>query len=122
VTKLMLAAAGTLLLAGCANMPPTAQELYGSGPVPNKKFVEDGIKEYLSQGAPGYFFLAEDGSTYGYSYCPISGGGCVGPEMRIAQDACRENARGARCFIYARDQRIVWDESLPPHPRTSQTP
>jgi len=108
VKFLGLMAATMVALTACGL--PTARDLYGSGPIPNRAYIERGFLEYAKTMTPGYFFVSESG-TYGYSYCQASA--CSGLEMRVAQDACLRSSNGSKCWIYARGSFVVWDEAGP---------
>lgn len=109
-----LMAATMVALTACGL--PTARDLYGSGPIPNRAYIERGFQEYAKTMTPGYFFVSESG-TYGYSYCQASA--CSGLEMRVAQDACLRSSNGSKCWIYARGSFVVWDEAGPAPSKSS---
>ncbi len=56
-----------IALTACAL--PTAKDKYGKGPLPNRAMVERYYAQYLEKASPQYFFVANDGSNIGYSFC-----------------------------------------------------
>lgn len=68
IVKLLgLMAATMIALTACAL--PTAKDKYGKGPLPNRAMVERYYAQYLEKASPQYFFVANDGSNIGYSFC-----------------------------------------------------
>lgn len=98
------------VLAGCQSVT----DFYGKGPLNVTSRIQAGFEKYKSGPGPEYFAVAQDGSSYGWSYCVggidnCRGGGLPGS---IAINACERNSNGVPCRIYARSRRVVWDTSV----------
>lgn len=96
-------------LAAC----PTNQDYFGTGPISLDASNLVGFENYKRAGInAGYFAVTEDGTWYGYSYCPA--GQCSGNTLMLAINSCENNSKGRECRIYAEGRTVVWDSSKPP--------
>ena len=63
-------------------------------------------------GTPWYFAINQEGQWSIYTYCPRSAGGnCVtdhGDVIRACTKSSKENGYG-RCYLFAKQRKIVWD-------------
>ena len=96
----------------------------GSGKITLSDVVVKYFKEYLDtkdhnkkQGAERhgrgwFFFVAESGEEFGYTYCP-QGKECTLDQAQ-ARKSCKKNVkkylkRKEKCFLFAKQRYIVWD-------------
>ena len=70
-------------------------------------------RDYTRTPRPHHFALARDGSSAGWSYCPVPTQCSAGSSSRYqALQYCRAHAT-AECDIYARGTSIVWPHAFP---------
>ena len=64
------------------------------------------------KGTPWYFAINQEGQWSIYTYCPISAGGnCTynhGQVLQACTKSSKENGYG-RCYLFAKQRKIVWD-------------
>ena len=97
--------------------------LEGSGKITLSEVVVKYFKEYLDtknhnstagstrHGRGWYFFVAESGEEFGYTYCQ-QGAECT-PNPTTAKNACKKNVkeylkRKENCYMFAKQRYIVW--------------
>ena len=74
-------------------------------------FLQQGFEKYKKGGGPEVFAIAENGSSYGYTYCVSGIGGCqVGVYFATAINSCEERST-ASCKIHAVCITVVWNGS-----------
>lgn len=91
-------------LAACAGMSSA-----GSGPVTLSPEVRADYAEYRALNRPLAFAVSADGRAAGYNYCPE--GDCLGNEIHMALESCREQSSGEECFVYDIGGRVVWRDT-----------
>ena len=96
----------------------------GSGPLKLSPTVVKYFKEYLDtkdhntgegadrHGRGWFFFVAESGEEFGYTYCP-SGKTCIMDQVH-AKKLCVKNVkkylkRKEKCYLFAKQRTIQWD-------------
>ena len=96
----------------------------GSGPL---KFSYDEFTNFLSymrgdgnskgeigkkRGTPWFFAINQEGKYSLFTFCPSkAGGNCVPDHGKVVRECTkRSKARGyGRCYIFAKQRKIVWD-------------
>lgn len=82
----------------------------GSGDLALSPCVQSLYAAYKNANEPIVFAVAEDGSKAAFTWCPSTI--CDGGEESFAVGTCQILADDKRCFIYAREGKVVWNGAV----------